>query len=302
ALSRTGEIKSEPEWELFLAAYTSSQRTRTLFDRVLAKRKIWLVFPEYGYSSSEFPTEESYSQHTYDEDQFINGAIAACAPLSPSTRVCIDITGFVRPYLLYLLKCLHTLGLRKFQVLYAEPRTYAKRENTQFSDEAVVEVRQVTGFEGTHSTRGDNDLLVISSGYEDSLIARVAESKTDASKLQMFGFPPLAPDMYQENILRAMRAQEATGADHHHVLAPANDPFVTASVLSSTIHRLNLVSPISNLYLAPLATKPQVLAFGLYFLAERQNTATSIVFPYCRRYARETSAGVGRVWQYTVEF
>src|SRR5580658_4376694 len=42
-------------------------------------------------------------------------------------------------------------------------------------------------------------------------------------------------------------------------------------------------------YLSPLATKPQVLGFALYYLTECRNTAASLIFPFCQAYDQETS-------------
>lgn len=217
----------------------------------------------------------------------------------------MDITGFIRPYLVFLLRWLAEHGVRHFDALYTEPVIYSHREKTRFSDEAVVEVRQIAGFEGTHVPDTSNDYLIIASGYDHQLIAQVAESKEFSRKIQLFGLPSLRADMYQENVLRADRAKEAVGRDTHDELsnffAPANDPFTTASTLREIVTRLNAGRPITNLYLSPLSTKPQVLGFALYYLTECRNSATSLLFPFCEFYDQRTSTGVSRIWKYTVE-
>jgi hypothetical protein len=106
--------------------------------------------------------------------------------------------------------------------------------------------------------------------------------------------------MYQENELRAALAEEAVGTAVSH-FAPANDPFSTATVLHEIVRLNSRREPITNLYLAPLASKPQVLGFCLYYLFERQNTATSVIFPFAPCYERETTVGISRIWKYTVE-
>lgn len=111
--------------------------------------------------------------------------------------------------------------------------------------------------------------------------------------------------MYQENVMRAGRASDAIGAnkffDRESFFAPANDPFVTAEVVSEIVRLRKKLGPISNLYLSPLATKPQALGFALFYLNECIGTTTSILFPVSSKYSRETSVGLQRVWQYTVE-
>ena len=61
------------------------------------------------------------------------------------------------------------------------------------------------------------------------LIAQVAENKEFSKKVQIFGLPSLRAHMYQENVLRAYKAEEAVGRDtvdeSSSYFAPANDPF-----------------------------------------------------------------------------
>ena len=83
--------------------------------------------------------------------------------------------------------------------------------------------------------------------------------------------------------------------------APANDPFVTAAVLQEIVKGLVTRNRLTNLYLSPLATKPQVLGFGLFYLTEWRNAPASLIFPFCQTYERETSAGIARIWKYTVD-
>src|SRR5207253_621115 len=83
---------------------------------------------------------------------------------------------------------------------------------------------------------------------------------------------------------------------------PANDPFVTANVLRRIVDDCERNGHmITNLYLSPLATKPQALGFALFYLTEMRGKATSIIFPFCRTYSKETSLGLSRVWKYVVE-
>jgi hypothetical protein len=89
--------------------------------------------------------------------------------------------------------------------------------------------------------------------------------------------------------------------DEHIFFAPANDPFVVASELSKKLKQLRLCS-VDNIYLSPLATKPQTLGFALFYLNELINEPASVVFPFSSSYYRETSKGVGRTWLYEVVF
>lgn len=295
-------------WDVFASAFNSSERVKLVFDRINAQKKFWLIHSEYDYQDNELPQGLSF-RLTSDEAQSIKAFVQAIEqsvgrPID-QISICIDLTGFMRPHLLFLALYLHIRGVRKFDIIYTEPDGYRAKEKTTFSEGAIV-VRQVAGFEGLNSPDHADDLLIIGSGYDHRLIKAVAEHKDKADKVQIFGLPSLRADMYQENVLNAYKAEDAIGVnkstDLGEFFAPANDPFVTASVLSEIVCRRARVRPISNLYLSPLATKAQALGFALYFIGEGINTNTNMLFPVSSRYARETSYGLSRVWLYTVEY
>ena len=146
---------------------------------------------------------------------------------------------------------------------------------------------------------------MIAVGYDYRLVAEVANYKEHTRKVQLFGLPSLRPDMYQESLLRSSHVSEAMGPEasepRHFQYSPAYDPFVTAATLSRIVRRHREDHPNSNVYLAPLATKAQALGFGFYFLRECVATATSIIYPICGKYERETSEGISGVWEYHIE-
>lgn len=294
------------DWDVFLSAFNSSDRVKISFEKARAVKKHWFISPEYGYSEKELPDDNCFVVRGETEAELVSSYFTSAGLDIKNTRFCIDITGFMRPHLLVFLKYLFLGGVRKFDAMYSEPLRYANKEKTRFSDETVVSVRQVAGFEGNHIPDTSNDVLVIGSGYDHVLIAHAAESKENARKLQLLGLPSLRADMYQENVLRAQRASEQLGSSGTEnvdtFFAPANDPFVTANALSEIVEHQNRTKPITNLYLCPLATKVQVLGFGLYYLSEWRGHGASIIFPFCKSYARETSIGLSRTWLYHVEF
>jgi len=249
-------------WDVFVSAYNLSDRVDYVFKHVVATHKIWVGLPDYSIKPSDFPANGIlFDSGLSDEAEYMAEFFAAHLSNIKSCRVCIDITGFVKPYMMFFVKYFFMMGGRRLDVIFSEPDNYARKEETLFSDEKVLNVRQVVGFEGVHSTDTSNDVLIIGAGYDHSLVRQVVETKDHARrKLRVFGFPSLRPDMYQENILRSTRADEAVGvscAGHEpdNYFAPANDPFVTAGVLHDIWVRENQRMPISNLYLSPLATK-----------------------------------------------
>jgi hypothetical protein len=290
---------------VLLSAYTDAERTRLLFERVPAAEKHWLVFPEYKYTPADSLPTGAFLNPVRNEAEYIRAFWDGLPRGVATKRICVDTTGFIRPYLLFLLRWFVEQGVCRFDALYSEPTRYAAGAKTAFSDEAVTEVRQVVGYEGQHVTDTSRDVLIIGAGYDDKLIAEVAEHKDQARKIQLFGLPSLRADMYQQNVLRAHRAESAVGTPVHdesnNFFAPANDPFVTAAVLQEIVTGLQLRGRITNLYLSPLATKAQLLGFALYYLAECRNAPVSVLFPFCAAYDRETTKGLSRIWKYTIE-
>lgn len=297
--------KEDANWDIFLSAYNSSERVNRTFSKVTSVEKHWLIQPEYQYQPGEYPNVgRIYAPRSLNEAEFIQEYMSACDVAFNRITVGVDITGFMRPSLMFLLRAFMSAGLERFDAIYSEPLRYEKKENTKFSDEQVFEVRQVAGYEGNHAADVSNDVLIIGSGYDHELIAHVAEHKENAKKVQLLGLPSLRADMYQENVLRASRARNAIGGERETIrnyFAPANDPFVTAAVLQEVVAELGQRRQITNLYLSPLATKPQALGFAIYYLTECLDKEASIVFPFCRTYSRETSKGISRIWKYTVE-
>lgn len=292
-------------WDVFLSAYNSSDRVRVISQYADAEKRYWLILPEYHYAANEFPSDaETLTSSAENEAQVVREFLRQIPDLR-GKRIAIDITGLIVQYVLVLLDQLQTNGIAACDVIYGEPIRYLHSERTRFSDESVMEVRQVAGYEGVHTTDTGNDLLVVAVGYDFRLVAEVTNSKEHAKKVQLFGLPSLRPDMYQEGLLQAYRVSEAMGPDashpQHFQYAPAHDPFITASVLSNVVREHRLQNPRANIYLSPLSTKAQALGFAVYYLRECPNTATSIIYPFCRSYMKETSEGLSGAWLYHIE-
>ncbi len=295
------------KWDIFISAYNPSDRVSRIFDLVPSKKKYWLILPEYQFESAEYPSSGNiFDQSAESELEFLNQFVRSIGGNLANKRILIDITGFITHYVLAFTAILQRTGIARCDVIYSEPERYLRSERTKFSDEVVLSVRQVGGFEGIHTTDMDEDLLILAVGYDSRLVAEVASNKEHTQKIQIFGLPSLRPDMYQENILSAARVSEAVGPDASHPsqyeYSPAHDPFVTAAVLSDLIKKHRSGNPRSNIYLSPLSTKAQALGFAVYYLRECQHTPTSIIYPYCGSYMKETSEGLSGVWLYKLEF
>lgn len=262
---------------------------------------MWIL-PEYKYATAEIGHLADASILTdLHEAELVEAGLKE-ASLKAETRLCIDITGFMRPHILFFMKYLKGLGCKSVDMLYTEPEHYTRKAETAFSLDEVIEVRQVAGFEGVHTPDMSNDVLILGGGYDHNLMGRVILGKENARLVHLHGFPSLSADMYHESLLRLDRVSfgSARAAEDLTAYSSANDPFVTASILSETYGEIASRKPISNLYLASLATKPQAVGFGLFYLRELEGTASSIIFPYFGEYSKETSKGIGRTWVYPI--
>lgn len=297
------DILQDREWDFFISAYTDAERVQTIFDRVNAKNKIWFKFSEYCYPADHC-IDHCAIFTSKDEVEIIE--VWNKSDIRIEDSVCIDSTGFIRPYLAFLIRYLYEIGYKKIDVLYTEPISYGKKEKTEFSKGAVRVVRQIRGFEGAHESAGDNDVLIINAGFDDKLITAVAENKKNTKKYQLIGFPSLRANMYQQGMLRVSKAREsldyAMPDSDRTIFAPANDPFITAAALEHKVNKIHSVTPIRNLYLSPLATKPQLIGLVLFYLLGEKPFPVSIVFPFADAYSKETGEGLARTWLYSLEF
>lgn len=297
-------------YDLFLSGFNYGERIKLVFDAVSAAKKIWLIHEEYGLAAHNLPVGDRFELSGTDESTYCRTLVDGLIDkgiLNPATsRLCIDITGILRPHLMFLVLYLNRLGFGCIDLIYAEPKHYALKEKTPFSTGSIYDVRPVRGFEGSPSSRGSNDFLVIGMGYDDRLLAAVAETKDKADKHQIFGLPSLRADMYQESVLRSRMAADELGdpgfSEYHRSFAPANDPFGTASVLREIVERRLTSAPDTSVILCPLGTKAQALGFALYYMFDCGPIGARVLFPFSKGYSAKTGTGLARAWLYRVEF
>lgn len=295
-----GDLQNE-NWDLFISAFNTAERVSGVFDQIVSIKKDWLVHSEYGFDPTIIPPS-AFQCESQREDEYIIKYFEGLGPIDYQTsRICVDVTGFMRPHMMYIVNYLKIRGVRKLDIIYTEPGHYSSLDQTKFSSEHVYEVRQVAGYEGFSNNDTANDFLIVGAGYENRLISEVAEEKEKASKAIVLGLPSLQADMYQQNVLRAHAASDSLGDVKRKVFAPANDPFATATIISQLVAEEEAVEGITNLFLAPLSTKPQALGFSLFFLRECASRPATIVYPFSRNYSADSSSRIGRIWKYSLE-
>lgn len=302
---RIDRIQKElPHFDVLVSAFNSSDRVNTIFSDVQADRKIWHIHPEYSYSEIEQPIGwELVRPVSKNETAQVDALMNTLGDLTGKS-ICVDITGFMRHVLIFLVAKLAQIGVREFTALYSEPMFYKKQEHTAFSTTTSGRVTSIRGISGTTHMQGQ-DFLLIGVGYDHKLISEVAQNKDGSTIYPIFAFPSLSPDMYQQSAYRASQSGEAALEGKwvsNRKFAPANDPFTTAEVIEEIVQEIDKRSPNANVYLSPLSTKVQTLGFVLYWHYNgRSRGAVSMLMPECTTYARETSEGIKRLWTYTIE-
>jgi hypothetical protein len=293
---RFGDLKNATTtYDRFISAFTLAERVNTLAREIKAKDKHLLAFDEYRFLSSELTP--NCIKMPPGREAFVIEYYLKMYPLESGTRIAVDITGFLRPHLLFLLMRLHEFGLANVDLFYAEPIVYNAGSRTVFSFGRIDEVRQVDGYAGSHSSTLEAEMLIVGCGYDTRLIRAVAHDKQRARKVRMYPFPALQPHMYQESRIQVHSCKEDFVPFEHQVFAPAYDPFATAMALERFINGFS--GGISDLFFCPLATKAQVIGFGLYYLDHRAEfPASSVLFPVASEYSKDTGKGLAEVWRY----
>jgi hypothetical protein len=297
-------LPGSEKYDVLLSAFNLSDRVQKIFELIPATQKCWVIHNEYAFTEAELPkTGKLLQSDSLHEGEFIADIFNQLdSPLTGALRLCIDVTGFMRAHIMFLMHYLKAVGVESFDMLYTEPSHYARRADTVFSID-VTEVRQVNGFEGAHAADVSNDLLIVGVGYDHPLITNVIANKSNAKLIQLLSLPSLSADMYQESVVRLQKVGDAPFRvpDEFLAYASANDPFVTYMVLDEAIAKFSLKhSAPTNIYLSSLATKPQAVGFAMYYIDKLSAQPSSIVMPFAKKYSKETGTGVGRSWVYPI--
>ncbi|WP_312530025.1 hypothetical protein [Comamonas sp.] len=298
-------LENSIPYDIFISAFNSAVRVRSVFDKTPAIRKIWLIHPEYKYEENELPNSGELVQPLQNgELEQIQALLEATGDLV-GLRVCIDITGFMRHVLVFLIAKLNTLGVNNFTAVYSEPEAYSKQEATIFSNQSTGKVRSIAGMRLSNNEHAQ-DVLLLGVGFDHTLINEIMNNKDHFVVYPILGFPPLSPDMFQQSAIRASNSGGPALEDAwitNRRFAPANDPFATAGVVAELLRKMDKTQPLPpNIYLSPLSTKVQALGFAIYWVLEgKRRGAVSMLLPECESYSKETSTGLKRLWTYEVE-
>lgn len=289
---------SDYECDIFISAYNHSDRIESVYNKIKAEQKEYLLFDEYSINSIE--SSHTNIKNNKDLREYFKG-------INVDKNIVIDITGFIRPYLIYLIKILKHNKFKEISFIYSEPIKYKKAEDTAFSS-GEIKIEVIDGFANeTGTILEKNKILIIGAGFDLDLFNACIEKynfKHNQKKI-LIGFPSLRPDMYQQNMLKIHELEKYSPNDF--VYAPAHNPFITAQTIDNTVKQFKEKQYIENsgagIYLTPLSTKAQVLGFALYAVKnDITDDEVTIFFPYSKKYSQETSEGIARIWMYKIDF
>ena len=223
---------------MFISMFVDSDRVKVPYSRIKAKNELWITISED--QNAKFLKDKNLLILHGNED--FDTLLFELRKLKiEKLKICVDSTGFRLQYLLFLMRCMEIEKVRTFDILYTEPKQYRDQERTNFSDN-FYQVKKLYGMSGVNTSEADHDLLIIAAGYDHSRIIDVAKLKKHCKKVLLFGFPSLSPDMFQENVLRAYKAESDLGSEcfediSSNIFAPAYDPFVTAQTIKEYIEQ-----------------------------------------------------------------
>ena len=169
-------------YDVFISAFDGCVRTCATFDKIQAAEKKWIVFPQYEQKKEQLPESYLTSDKTL-ESEFIPEVFEHIT-LKDKT-VCIDSTGFLIPHLVFLIQLLKRAGVGKYDIIYSEPASYNRGEETEFT-KCVNAPRPIEGYSASAKNVNGNDALIIFSGFNDALVTSVARNKSKALYKYLF--------------------------------------------------------------------------------------------------------------------
>src|SRR4051812_37095425 len=106
--------EASEQWGLFISAFNASERVQLIYDAVRARQKHWLIHPEYRFGPADFPEGACIAPESLNEAEFWFEYQNSARPDFSAGTVCIDLTGFMRPHLMFLTRLLFDAGVDRF--------------------------------------------------------------------------------------------------------------------------------------------------------------------------------------------
>lgn len=118
---------SDESYDYFFSGYDNCDRTKFVFNKIIANEKLWFLFPQYNLNASDVTGGgKTYTNiHLKEDDYFVD--FFSSKIIDCKSKICIDITGFLRPHLIFLIKFLYINGAKVIDFLYTEQNTIRRQ-------------------------------------------------------------------------------------------------------------------------------------------------------------------------------
>lgn len=295
------------KYDLIISTDTDNLRISCVAKKLKCDCLAKLCFSEYD--NSIYDRQNAFSLETQEENIYIQEFLSWLTKRYKIDNlgdklIAIDVTGFITPYLFYLILVLFNLNnVEVIDLFYTEPTQYIDGDRTVFLD-GSSQLKPVKGYTMGNNPISDDMMLVLGTGYDRSVIHRI-NNQVNCKKHYIFGLPSTQPDMYFQNIYNVYSVDKTIAdlSKERVSYASAVDPFHNASTLDSVVSKLDKQISVS---LCPIGSKPQAVGFLLYYLVnlykdQDNQHLLNIVYPYSDRHNNKCSTGISKIWQYRLD-
>lgn len=215
---------------------------------------------------------------------------------SKGLAITIDISVFLKSYLLVLLKAIESLGESQIRVIYTEPAFYYPERLTL----GVKSIGYVPFYNGNSTPLKPNFLLIFC-GFEGERAYAVWEYTEPEKTIAFIGSPGYQPQypkvarQLNQCLINALERDKSKGSKVIEV--SARDPDDVCSKLES-LWREN---QNYNILISPFGTKLQALGIYLFTLKNPSAHAQVIYATPQRYFVNYYSRGSGKMFQYELE-
>lgn len=239
-------------------------------------------------------TEEmNVIQLPLDQIDFVE-RLKCCESLITSTKIIIDISCLLTPYIFLLLKyinivnkCVEITIINTVPYDYNFPKSPFISYKSYYGD---LKMSEIYGFSGSNGINQENDLLIFA-GFEGALANKV-EEETSHKNLYIVNTLPSYYQKYKDiSIINNYHLMK--NKNFKMLYVPAINPFEVYNILDNSIVGEKSVS------IAPLCTKPISLGICLYAL---KHCNVRIVYPFSDKYELSRSHGVHKSYYYKIKF
>ena len=217
-------------------------------------------------------------------------ALKKLTELKVASRIVIDISSILTPYIFLMLKCLDLWNKKATKyVINTIPFDYSFTASPFTSFKSYfgnLRMSEIFGYSGNEGITQNNNLYIFI-GFEGALSLKV-EEETTYDKLYIVNTLPSYHQKYKDiSIINNYKLMISKDCELMYV--PATNPFEVYNILNKSLQSDKGVT------IAPLCTKPIALGICMYAL---DHPKVRIVYPFSDKYVTDRSKGVHRSYVY----